>query len=188
MKYQLPELTAMSGIAIVFVLFIHACGSCQGYFYPGKDYAETDIFLRTFINLITPAVPMFLFASGFKYALHDLDTPYFSFLKKRLPRVLMSFFIINTLFWVIDSIIWMDQFDPVLLLKTYISSWLGNTVVYPYVLLRDYFMPANLSGPSEKLDAFSSVSGRWLCPTSSGGLYSPVGPIPISIRVVPSVF
>lgn len=71
------------------------------------------------------------FASGFKYALRDMDTPFFSFLKKRLPRVLMSFFIINTLFWVIDSTIWMDHFDPVLLLKTYISSWLGNTVAYP---------------------------------------------------------
>lgn len=131
MRKQLPELTVMSGIAIIFVLSIHACSSCLGYLYPGQGYAETDIFLKTFINLITPAVPMFLFASGFKYALRDMDTPYFSFLKKRLPRVLMSFFIINTLFWGIDSIIWMDHFNPVLLLKTYISSWLGNTVAYP---------------------------------------------------------
>lgn len=81
MRKHLPELTAMSGSAIVFVLFIHACGSCLGYLYPGSDYAETDIFLLTLRNVVTPAVPMFLFSSGFKYALHDLDTPYFSFLK-----------------------------------------------------------------------------------------------------------
>lgn len=126
-----PELTVMSGIAIIFVLLIHACGSCLGYLYPGMGYEDADVFLRTLNNLVTPAVPMFLFASGFKYALHDTGTPYRTFLKKRLPRVLMSFFIINTFFWIIDSIIWMDHFDPILLCKTYISSWLGNTVAYP---------------------------------------------------------
>ena len=120
----------MSGIAITFVLLIHACASCLGYLYP-MGYAGADAFLLTLNNLVTPAVPMFLFVSGFKYALHDMDTPYFMFLKKRLPRVLMSFFIINTIFWIIDSIIWMEHFDAVLLLKTYISSWLGNTVAYP---------------------------------------------------------
>lgn len=131
MQKRCPELTVMSGIAIVFVLSIHACGSCLGYLYPGMGYASTDTFLLIFDNLITPAVPMFLFVSGFKYALRDVETPYFVFLKKRLPRVLMSFLIINTLFWIIDSIIWMDHFDPLLLIKTYVSSWLGNTVAYP---------------------------------------------------------
>lgn len=126
-----PELTAMSGIAITFVLLIHACSYCLGYLYPNMGYAESDVFLLTISNLITPAVPMFLFISGFKYALRDVKTPYFAFLKKRLPRVLMSFLIINTLFWIIDSIIWMDHFDLLLLLKTYVSSWLGNTVAYP---------------------------------------------------------
>lgn len=126
-----PELTVMSGIAIIFVLLIHACGSCLGFLYPGMGYEDADVFLRTLNNLVTPAVPMFLFASGFKYALHDTDTPYWTFLKKRLPRVLMSFFIINTFFWIIDPIIWMDHFDPILLCKTYISSWWGNTVAYP---------------------------------------------------------
>lgn len=126
-----PELTVMSGIAIIFVLLIHACAYCLGNLYPGMEYAESDAFLLTLRNLVTPAVPLFLFASGFKYALHDSDTPYWGFLKKRLPRVLMSFFIINTIFWMIDSAIWMEHFDVVLLLKTYISSWLGNSVAYP---------------------------------------------------------
>lgn len=126
-----PELTVMSGIAIIFVLLIHAGGSCLGYLHPGMGYEDADVFLCTLSNLITPAVSMFLFASGFKYALHDANTPYWTFLKKRLPRVLMSFLIINTSFWIVDSIIWMDHFDPILLCKTYISSWLGNTVAYP---------------------------------------------------------
>ena len=125
------ELTVMSGIAILFVLVIHACGYVLGSFYPGVGYASADIFLRTARSLSNAAVPMFLFASGAKYALHDMETPYGTFLKKRLPRVLMSFFIINTIFWAIDSYLWIGQFDPILLTKTYISSWLGNTVAYP---------------------------------------------------------
>ena len=44
---------------------------------------------------------------------------------------MVSFAIINTLFWVLDSIVWMESFDIVLLIKTYIASWLGNTVAYP---------------------------------------------------------
>ena len=91
-----PELTVMSGIAIIFVLLIHAGGSCLGYLYPAMGYEDADVFLRTLNNLVTPAVPMFLFTSGFKYAPHNTFTPYRTFLKKRLPRVLMSFFIINT--------------------------------------------------------------------------------------------
>lgn len=131
-KTKRPELTVMSGIAIVFVLCIHASGSALADLYPdAAGYAETDYFLRLFANLVSPAVPMFLFVSGYKYALHDRNTPYLAFLKKRLPRVLMSFFIINTLFWALDSIIWMERFDPFLLMKTYISSWMGNTVAYP---------------------------------------------------------
>lgn len=128
---RVPELTVMSGIAIIFVLVIHACSFCLGYLYSGMEYAEANFFLLTLRNLVAPAVPMFLFVSGFKYALRDTETPYFAFIKKRMPKVLMSFFIINTFFWIIDSIIWMEHFDPLLLLKTYISSWLGNTVAYP---------------------------------------------------------
>ena len=130
-KAKCPELTVMSGIAIIFVLSIHACSYCLKCLYPNMGYAEADSFLLIFDNLVTPAVPMFLFASGFKYALRDTETPYFTFLKKRLPKVIMSFLIINTFFWTIDSIIWMDHFEPLLLLKSYISSWLGNTVAYP---------------------------------------------------------
>ena len=113
MAQKRPPETVMSGIAIIFVLLIHAGGSCLGYLHPGMGYEDADVFLCTLSNLITPAVSMFLFASGFKYALHDANTPYWTFLKKRLPRVLMSFLIINTSFWIVDSIIWMDHFDPI---------------------------------------------------------------------------
>ena len=73
---------------------------------------------------------MFLFISGYKFALHDFGTPYFSFLKKRLPRVIMSFAIINTLFWILDSMKYMESFDVILLLKTYVYSWAGYSVAY----------------------------------------------------------
>ena len=130
-KQTRADLTMLSGIAILFVLIIHACASCLSYLFPGKGYPEADIFLRTCYNFVISAVPIFIFISGTKFAIHDAETTYFLLLKKRLPRVLMSFFIINTFFWIIDSFIWMESFSPVLLCKTYISSWLGNTVAYP---------------------------------------------------------
>lgn len=129
-KYY-DELTVMSGIAIIFVLAIHGCGSALKSFYPGDaTYAAADLWLRTISNFVAPAVPMFLFVSGFKYAANDAQTPYLAFLKKRLPRVLMSFAIINTLFWVLDSIMYMESFDLILLAKTYIHSWVGYSVAY----------------------------------------------------------
>ncbi|MEQ2444132.1 acyltransferase [Pseudoflavonifractor sp. CLA-AP-H29] len=130
-KQKQDELTVLSGIAISFVIIIHACASCLGYLFPGKEYSDTDIFLRTLYNFVISAVPIFVFISGIKFAIHDTATPYLLLLKKRLPRVLMSFFIINTFFWAIDSFIWIKEFSPILLCKTYISSWLGNTVAYP---------------------------------------------------------
>lgn len=126
-----PELTTMTGMAIVMVLLIHASASYLGTFFPGMSYLQAGKLLHLFSQLISPAVPMFIFLAGFKYALRDMNTAYGTWLKKRLPRVLMSFFIINTLFWLLDSIVWMDKFDFTLLLKTYISSWMGNTVAYP---------------------------------------------------------
>lgn len=125
------ELTVMSGIAIMFVLAIHGCGSALKNFYPASaTYADVGIWLRTISNFVSPAVPMFLFVSGFKYAANDAQTPYVAFLKKRLPRVLMSFFLINTLFWALDSIKYMESFDLILLAKTYIHSWVGYSVAY----------------------------------------------------------
>lgn len=125
------ELTVMSGIAILFVLAIHGCGRALKNFYPDSaTYADVGIWLRTISNFVSPAVPMFLFVSGFKYAANDAQTPYVAFLKKRLPRVLMSFFIINTLFWALDSIKYMESFDLILLAKTYIHSWVGYSVAY----------------------------------------------------------
>ena len=125
------ELTVMSGIAILFVLAIHGCGRALKNFYPDSaTYADVGIWLRTISNFVSPAVPMFLFVSGFKYAANDAQTPYVAFLKKRLPRVLMSFFIINTLFWTLDSIKYMESFDLILLAKTYIHSWVGYSVAY----------------------------------------------------------
>ena len=125
------ELAVMSGIAILFVLAIHGCGSTLRYFYSDNaSYAEGGLWLRALSNFVAPAVPMFLFISGFKYAANDTQTTYFAFLRKRLPRVLMSFALINTFFWLLDSILYMESFDVVLLTKTYLHSWVGYSVAY----------------------------------------------------------
>lgn len=122
-KKYCPELTVMSGIAILFVLGIHGSGSAL-------NYGNTDSFLRIFSNFVAPAVPMFLFVSGYKFAMNDSEIPYFSFIRKRLPRVLMSFALINTVFWMLDSMMYMESFDVVLLAKTYLHSWVGYSVAY----------------------------------------------------------
>ena len=96
-KKHCPELTVMSGLAIAFVIMIHAIASCHSSLFPNEaSYAECGFFMCMLRNVVSTAVPMFIFVSGFKYALNDSRTPYFTFLKKRLPRVLMSFFILNT--------------------------------------------------------------------------------------------
>ena len=130
-KQHYPELTVMSGIAILFVLAIHGCGSSLRNFHPyDATYVDAGLWLRAISIFVSPAVPMFLFVSGFKYAANDTQTPYYRFLKKRLPRVLVSFAIINTLFWVLDSFKYMESFNFILLAKTYLHSWVGYSVAY----------------------------------------------------------
>ena len=130
-KQYYNELNVLSGIAILCVLAIHGCGSTLKTCYAGAaTYAAADVWLRATSNLVAPAVPIFLFVSGFKFAANDTQTPYGAFLKKRLPRVLMSFAILNTLFWLLDSIKYMDSFDLILLAKTYLHSWVGYSVAY----------------------------------------------------------
>lgn len=130
-KQYCEELTVMSGFAILLVLGIHGCAAALGRFYPeAAGFVQTGYWLRVISSLVTPAVPIFLFVSGYKFALHDMDTPYYSYLRKRLPRVVMSFAIINTVFWALDSVIYVDFFDPILLLKTYLHSWVGYSVAY----------------------------------------------------------
>ena len=125
------ELTVLSGIAILFVLGIHASAGAMKYYFPSAvGYENTSRLLCTFFNLVSPAVPIFLFVSGNKYYLNDRDIPYLKYLRKRLPRVLVSFAVINTFFWLIDAIVWREQMTPRVLLNSYISSWLGNSVAY----------------------------------------------------------
>lgn len=131
-KIDLQELNVFSGIAILFVLCIHACASgLQNLCVDAISYSETQFSVRAISNIVAPAVPIFIFLSGYKFALHSTDEAYFHFLKKRLPRVLMSFFIINTFFWAVDCTLWMDEFDLLLLAKSYAMSWLGYSVAYP---------------------------------------------------------
>lgn len=67
-KQYCPELTVMSGLAILFVLGIHACGIALKIFNGDTmSYADATVWVRTFRNFVAPAVPMFLFVSGYKF-------------------------------------------------------------------------------------------------------------------------
>ncbi len=130
-RQTLLELTAMGGISIILVMLIHAFGSTMSGVYSVASYAHTPWLFRLLSCCISMAVPSFIFCSGYKFAHNDWATAYPKFLKKRLPRVVMSFLIINTFYWLLDSILYYDLSNVVLLAKTYITSWLGNTVAYP---------------------------------------------------------
>lgn len=79
-KQYCRELTVMSGIAILFVLGIHGCGSALSRFCSDTmNYADINLAVRVMSNLVAPAVPMFLFVSGYKYSLNDVEIPYIAF-------------------------------------------------------------------------------------------------------------
>lgn len=98
MRNYAKELDVYSGIAIIFVVLIHANAYYLTKVLNFETYQESGYFLTFVDQIVHIAVPMFIFIAGFKYALKENQTKYSRFLKKRLSKIMLPFLVLSLIF------------------------------------------------------------------------------------------
>lgn len=105
MKKVSKELDVYSGIAIIFVVLIHANAYYLTSILNFKTYVESGLFLTTIDQIIHSAVPMFIFIAGFKYHFNsNKHINYGSFFKKKLIRVLVPFIVVSGFYLLVNNL------------------------------------------------------------------------------------
>ncbi|OOM80437.1 acyltransferase [Clostridium sp. BL-8] len=129
-KKWIPELQSFSGLAIIFVVLIHATAYYLLSVLHMTYFEETDYITRLVDNLIHGAVPIFIFIAGYKYALNDLNIPYKKFAKSRITKVFKPFLIISVIFF-IKSIITNNEYGDIFgLSKSFLKIFIGYNAAY----------------------------------------------------------
>lgn len=141
------ELDVYSGIAIIFVVLIHANAYYLTSVLNLRTYAESGFFLTTIDQIIHGAVPMFIFISGFKFNLSKTKHyNYRTFAKSRLLRVLVPFIVISVFFILFNNLKG-STFDVVSLtaimtniVDDFIMIFYGFNYVYPLWYIPMYLL------------------------------------------------
>jgi len=103
-KNWVPELQSFSGLAIIFVVLIHATSYYLLSVLNRTSFEEVDFVTKLVDNLIHGAVPMFIFVAGYKYALNNIDKSYKEYAISRTNKVVKPFLIISMIFFIKDII------------------------------------------------------------------------------------
>lgn len=98
MKNHAKELDVYSGIAIIFVVLIHANAYYLTKVLNFETYQESGYFLIFVDQVVHIAVPVFIFIAGFKHALKVNHGKYTNFIKKRLSKIMVPFLILSLIF------------------------------------------------------------------------------------------
>lgn len=88
-------LRVYSGIAILFVVLIHA----NAYYMNHILKNEQDIVMKLFTNIINIAVPMFIFIAGYKYEMTRDSRKIKLYYKNKIKKIIMPTLIISVL-WI----------------------------------------------------------------------------------------
>lgn len=89
------NLTAYSGIAILFVVLMHA----NAYYLHHINLNSTNLLMNIFIDMIYIAVPMFIFIAGYKYELTKKDRNLKKYYKSKINNIIRPTLIISLL-WI----------------------------------------------------------------------------------------
>lgn len=103
MKTHARELDVLSGIAIIFVVLIHANAQYLRNVLNLQNYYKGGYFLLAINKIIFVAVPIFIFIAGYKYHINKKES-YGLYIKKRLLKVFVPFLWISMFFIIINNI------------------------------------------------------------------------------------
>lgn len=133
MKYKSKELDVYSGIAILFVVLIHANAFYLGNILKFETYADSGYFLGTIDEIIHVSVPMFIFIAGYKYQLGSKNINYKTYFKKRISKVLPPFLFVSLLFILFNNFnVYLFDIVPLIknILLDLIKIFLGYNFAY----------------------------------------------------------
>lgn len=110
---KLPELQVFSGIAILCVVLIHNNAIYLLSVLNLQSYNDANFTVRFLDNLINAAVSMFIFISGYKYAVNNIDTEYKKYAIKTIKKVFKPFLIISLIFIIKNNIVTPGYFNNI---------------------------------------------------------------------------
>lgn len=126
----IPELQSFSGLAIMFVVLIHATAYYLLSVLHMDSFEEVDYITRLVDNLIHGAVPIFIFIAGYKYALNDLEIPYKNFVKNRVRKVFKPFLIISAIFFIKGILNTNEKISTMSLCENFLKIFIGYNEAY----------------------------------------------------------
>lgn len=125
-----PELQSLSGLAIIFVVLIHATSYYLSRVLNRTSFDEVDFVTRLVDNLIHGAVPMFIFVAGYKYALINIDKPYKEYAINRISKVFKPFLIISMIFFIKDIIVNLESLNIRNSIISFFRIFIGYNIAY----------------------------------------------------------
>lgn len=98
MKKKLSQLDLYSGIAILFVVIVHANCYYASYTLKVDSVNKANYFINLIDKIMHVAVAMFIFISGFKFGLDERIVDKKIFISKKIKKVFKPFFILSIFF------------------------------------------------------------------------------------------
>lgn len=129
-KKWVPELQSFSGLAIIFVVFIHSTAYYLLSVLHLSSFEEVGYVTRLIDNLIHGAVPMFIFIAGYKYALNDIDIQYKNLVLSRISKVLKPFLVISIIFFINDIVFSTSHISFMNVFKNFLRIFIGYNTAY----------------------------------------------------------
>jgi len=129
-KNWVPELQSFSGLAIVFVVLIHATSYYLLSVLNMTSFEELDFVTKLVDNLIHGAVPMFIFVAGYKYALNNIYKSYKEYAISRTNKVVKPFLIISMIFFIKDIIVNLESFNIRNSAISFFRIFIGYNIAY----------------------------------------------------------
>src|SRR5471030_1438046 len=129
-KNWVPELQSLSGIAIIFVVLIHADSYYLLSVLNKSAYEEVYFAPRLLDNIIHGAVPMFIFIAGYKYILTGIDKPYKRYVISKINRVIKPFLIISIIFFIKDMMFSFENIQVKSAVVSFLKIFIGYNIAY----------------------------------------------------------
>lgn len=129
-KLWSKELQVLSGLAILFVVTMHINAIYIITVLNLNTYLYAPFIIKLLNNLIIVAVPLFIFISGFKFAMRDTKTPYKQYVLRKFSKVIIPFVIFSSIFVIRDFILNHRNMSLSYLKTTIINELIGYNVAY----------------------------------------------------------